>query len=62
MAEVARLDTCITVVDANEFYNNLDSMKVCLILVFFLCFFRLQEFLEFGCDARLASAVDTNDP
>jgi len=28
LAEVARLDTCITVVDANEFYNNLDSMKL----------------------------------
>jgi len=28
LAEVARLDTCITVVDAAEFYNNLDSMKV----------------------------------
>jgi len=27
LAEVARLDTCITVVDAAEFYNNLDSMK-----------------------------------
>jgi len=26
--EVARLDTCVTVVDAAEFYNNLDSMKV----------------------------------
>jgi G3E family GTPase len=30
LAEVARLDTCITVVDAAEFYNNLDSMKVSL--------------------------------
>merc|ERR1712045_490371 len=28
LAEVARLDTCITVIDAAEFYNNLDSMKV----------------------------------
>jgi len=26
--EVARLDTCTTVVDAAEFYNNLESMKV----------------------------------
>ena len=25
---MARLDTCVTVVDAAEFYNNLDSMKV----------------------------------
>ena len=30
LGEVARLDTCITVVDAAEFYNNLDSMKVSL--------------------------------
>ena len=30
LSEVARLDTCITVVDAAEFYNNLDSMKVSL--------------------------------
>ena len=30
MSDVARLDTCITVVDAAEFYNNLDSMKVSL--------------------------------
>jgi len=28
LGEVARLDTCITVVDAAEFYNNLDSMKL----------------------------------
>ena len=27
LGEVARLDTCITVVDSAEFYNNLDSMK-----------------------------------
>ena len=25
---MARLDTCVTVVDAAEFYNNLESMKV----------------------------------
>ena len=30
LSDVARLDTCITVVDAAEFYNNLDSMKVSL--------------------------------
>ena len=30
LGEVARLDTCITVVDAAEFYNNLDSMRVSL--------------------------------
>ena len=24
---MARLDTCVTVVDAAEFHNNLDSMK-----------------------------------
>ena len=29
LAEVARLDTCITVVDSAEFYNNLASMKTC---------------------------------
>jgi len=29
LAEVARLDTCVTVIDAAEFYNNLDSMKIC---------------------------------
>jgi len=28
LGEVARLDTCITVVDAAEFYNNLDSMRL----------------------------------
>merc|ERR1712130_149978 len=28
LAEVARLDTCVTVVDAAEFYTNLESMKV----------------------------------
>ena len=27
LGEVARLDTCITVVDSAEFYNNLESMK-----------------------------------
>ena len=27
LGEVARLDTCITVVDSAEFYNNLGSMK-----------------------------------
>merc|ERR1719367_1497332 len=27
LGEVARLDTCITVVDSAEFYNNLASMK-----------------------------------
>ena len=30
LGEVARLDTCVTVVDAAEFYNNLESMKVSL--------------------------------
>ena len=25
--QVARLDTCVTVIDGAEFYNNLDSMK-----------------------------------
>jgi len=29
LGEIARLDTCITVVDAAEFYNNLDSIKLC---------------------------------
>jgi len=28
LGEIARLDTCVTVVDAAEFYNNLESMKV----------------------------------
>ena len=27
LSEVARLDTCVTVIDAAEFYDNLDSMK-----------------------------------
>ena len=27
LGEVARLDTCVTVIDAAEFYNNLASMK-----------------------------------
>uniref|UniRef100_A0A7M5VE76 CobW C-terminal domain-containing protein n=1 Tax=Clytia hemisphaerica TaxID=252671 RepID=A0A7M5VE76_9CNID len=28
LGEVARLDTCVTVIDAAEFYNNLESMKM----------------------------------
>uniref|UniRef100_A0A7M5VEK7 CobW C-terminal domain-containing protein n=1 Tax=Clytia hemisphaerica TaxID=252671 RepID=A0A7M5VEK7_9CNID len=28
LGEVARLDTCVTVIDAAEFYNNLESMKI----------------------------------
>ena len=27
LGEIARLDTCVTVVDSAEFYNNLGSMK-----------------------------------
>ena len=28
LGEVARLNTCVTVIDAAEFYNNLESMKM----------------------------------
>ena len=28
LGAVARLDTCVTVIDAAEFYNNLESMKM----------------------------------
>merc|ERR1712141_858980 len=28
LGEVARLDTCVTVIDAAEFHSNLDSMKL----------------------------------
>ena len=27
LGEVARLDTCVTVIDAAEFYNNLETMN-----------------------------------
>ena len=29
LGEVARLDTCVTLIDSAEFYNNLGSMKPC---------------------------------
>jgi len=29
LAEFARLDTCVTVIDAAEFYSNLEGMKLC---------------------------------
>jgi len=29
LSEFARLDTCVTVIDAAEFYNNLEGMKIC---------------------------------
>merc|ERR1712024_325163 len=29
LGQVARLDTCVTLIDSAEFYNNLESMKTC---------------------------------